>query len=1143
MVPGLSNRMSLCLAPGGVCTKMLRLAFLLILPNLLHPTTAGRWVSLTADNSAYKMANGLGVPITGKNEVIAEVKVCKGAEIQMMEDDTGAGMWSYFKLGGDNNEWSAMASSENCDSNDCHWVDYKYDPVVDCNTFLPFWFSWNAGGVHSVGKGAVVGTDVILTGTLTAFDVNIFQVSNFDAGVTGVWRFLIDEAPFFNSPAPLGDTVVDVSEDASIGETIYTVVGTDDEGDTLTFTLDTHADAFEFAGTALKTLKLLDFETLASYDIIMSMSDGQNTQQARMTVRVTDVVDETPVITLSGTLYIPEEMAVGSVVNNLFDVDDPDKGDTLTYAITEANSALFNIDASSGLLTIASRIDRDQAALTSLTFDLQVTDSNSLQATETVTVNIVDINDNDPVFASTSHTVSVAENTAADTSLLDFTVSDTDDGTNAAYSISIEAGDDVSPKFKVTGNQLQTEANALDYETLAGSSFMYTLTVVAVNDDAIRTGTTTVTIMVTPENEFDPVFDTPAVDATNQFPGDSLSEDVPVNHEIPFTASDADRGVDGDVTFSLVSAVDSDGADASAKFTIDAATGTLKTLELLDSDTATGGVDYFDVTIRIADAGSTPKTAEGTIRLTLSNVNDNLPTFSSSFYSASISEDAAVGDSVEAVAATDNDGDAITYTVEGSWASTFEISGTDVVTKTLLDYASNAFYVITVRADDGTFQTDTLMTASVVQVVAATFLITAKADVEIREEQGEGTVISGVYKTAGNSGSVTYTLEGTNANRLSVDPASGEITYSSERIDRDGGGMTTLADITLKGVDGLGAESTAALSFIVTDINDNAPVATDMAPTIQVQENSANNQQILSLTMSDADDGDNAVITLSIDSGDTDNVFSITNHDLYVNGGSVDYESLPATKTYSLVLLAVDNPTSARAMTSAIRVTVEILGENEFEPSWTSPTPGAGSTFPEVTIKESATLGQTVETFVATDNDGGDDGLITYSVLDIKNPSSISVTGKFVMTTDGRLVVASLLDYDADTGGVDYYIVTVAASDSSSTNVKSTTGNVKVILEDVEVENVIIVSQVEEADESQLWVMRAFVAVLCVGVLVLAGVMLKGIIANASSSPTVSRKVAPTQEMERSISTTPHMSLQSVRMDEEEDQLSWMKNQ
>ncbi|XP_046562254.1 protocadherin Fat 3-like [Haliotis rubra] len=743
-----------------------------------------------------------------------------------------------------------------------------------------------------------------------------------------------DEPPLFNSPAPLGTTVVDVSEDTSIGDVIYTVDGTDDEGDTLTFTLDTHADVFEFAGTDLKTLKQLDLETVSSYDITISMSDGRNTQQAMMTVRVTNVVDETPVITLSGTLSIPEEMAVGSVVSNLFTVDDKDDGDTLTYAISGTNSAHFTIDANSGVLTIADRIDRDQAALISVTFDLQVTDSNSLQATETVTVTIVDINDNDPAFTSTSHTVSVAENTAADTSVLDFTVSDADDGTNAAYSIAIEAGDDVSPKFKVTGNQLQTEANALDYELLSGTGFMYTLTVVAINDDNIRTGTTTVTIKVTPENEFDPVFDTPSVDGSGQFPAATLSEDAPVNDEISFNASDADLGVDGDVTFSLVSVLDceslhstgphSNGADASSKFTIDATSGTMKTLELLDSDTATGGVDYFDITIRITDAGSTPKTADGTIRLTLTNVNDNAPTFDSTFYSASVSEDAAVGDSVEAVAATDNDGDAITYTVEGSWASTFEISGTDVVTKALMDYATNAFYVITVRADDGTFQTDTLMTVSVVQVVAATFQITAKADVEIREEQGQGTVIAGVYKTAGNSGSVTYTLEGTNANMLSVDPVSGEISYSSERIDRDGGGMTTLSDITLKGVDGLGAESTAALSFIITDINDNAPVATDMAPTVQVQENSASNQQILSLTMNDADDGANAVVTISIDSGDTDNVFSITNHDLYVNGGNVDYEALPASKTYSLVLLAVDNPTTARALTSAIRVTVEM---------------------------------------------------------------------------------------------------------------------------------------------------------------------------------------------------------------------------
>ncbi|XP_046562251.1 uncharacterized protein LOC124271218 [Haliotis rubra] len=200
------------------------------------------------------------------------------------------------------------------------------------------------------------------------------------------------------------------------------------------------------------------------------------------------------------------------------------------------------------------------------------------------------------------------------------------------------------------------------------------------------------------------------------------------------------------------------------------------------------------------------------------------------------------------------------------------------------------------------------------------------------------------------------------------------------------------------------------------------------------------------------------------------------------------------------------------------------------------PTLGVGSTFPDVTIKESATLGQTVETFVATDDDGGDDGLVTYSVLDIKNPSGTSMTGKFEMTTDGRLVVASQLDYDADTGGVDYYTVTVAASDSSTTSVKSTTGDIKVILEDVEVENVIILPKQLVADTtSELWVLRTSVVVLGTAAIVLACAMIRSIIDTVSSSARNVTKPPDKVWMERTVSVTPHMSLESVIIDDDDD--------
>ncbi len=73
----------------------------------------------------------------------------------------------------------------------------------------------------------------------------------------------------FTRPSPVGNTVVDVSEDTPAGSTVYNMSGADQEGDTLVFTLDTGTDHFEIDGDQLKTIQPLDYETVTSYSIVV----------------------------------------------------------------------------------------------------------------------------------------------------------------------------------------------------------------------------------------------------------------------------------------------------------------------------------------------------------------------------------------------------------------------------------------------------------------------------------------------------------------------------------------------------------------------------------------------------------------------------------------------------------------------------------------------------------------------------------------------------------------------------------------------------------------------------------------------------------------------------------------------------------
>ncbi len=96
------------------------------------------------------------------------------------------------------------------------------------------------------------------------------------------------------------------------------------------------------------------------------------------------------------------------------------------------------------------------------------------------------------------------------------------------------------------------------------------------------------------------------------------------------------------------------------------------------------------------------------------------PEFGSSSYSFSIAEDAAVGDPVGTVSASDGDNDSLTYTIDsGNGDGKFAISSRGAVTvAAALDYESAASHALTVQADDGNGGTATATVDIVVTDVA-----------------------------------------------------------------------------------------------------------------------------------------------------------------------------------------------------------------------------------------------------------------------------------------------------------------------------------------------------------------------------------------------------------------------------------------
>ena len=149
----------------------------------------------------------------------------------------------------------------------------------------------------------------------------------------------------------------------------------------------------------VNTSSELDTETTPSYSLSITVSDGANTASAEtVTINVTDLNDNTPIITASQSFDIDEASANGTSVGTVALTDaDSAAVNTFTWSITAGNTNnAFAIDPSSGELTVNTSSELDYESGTILyTLSLTVSDGATTSAAEEITINILDVSEHD----------------------------------------------------------------------------------------------------------------------------------------------------------------------------------------------------------------------------------------------------------------------------------------------------------------------------------------------------------------------------------------------------------------------------------------------------------------------------------------------------------------------------------------------------------------------------------------------------------------------------------------------------------------------------------------------------------------------------------------------------------------------------
>lgn len=208
----------------------------------------------------------------------------------------------------------------------------------------------------------------------------------------------------------------------------------------MTLRVDTEADKFAISSTGEITTKVkLDYdEAPHNYSVAISISDGVNSDNAVVVVRVTDINDNSPVFTPSSvTKTVPEDAEVGVNVTVVPATDkDSSFNKEIRYSLT-GGEGRFSIDPVSGMVSVAGALDRETKAEYNLLVVAEDQGRPARSATASLLVQVSDINDNVPKFSEAEYQVEVLETETVGTSVLALSAVDPDEGANRRVTYSI----------------------------------------------------------------------------------------------------------------------------------------------------------------------------------------------------------------------------------------------------------------------------------------------------------------------------------------------------------------------------------------------------------------------------------------------------------------------------------------------------------------------------------------------------------------------------------------------------------------------------------------------------------------------------------------------------------------------------------
>jgi len=505
-----------------------------------------------------------------------------------------------------------------------------------------------------------------------------------------------DNVPQFNGSV----ITTTIDEDISVRETVLDLSANDnDSGNNsiLVYTIS-NSTMLPFVITddgVLITDELLDRETVAAYSFtVMAIDRGDPplTGSTSVTIILSDVNDNEPEFMDDRIeLEYAEDLSVDSIITVVVAMDnDIGLNSQLKYCIISGNEEMrFYINMLNGEIALNNSLDFE----TTQSYSLQIVARDSgipaLSATTTVMINVTDINDNSPVFNQSQYNLTILETATINSAIFTANANDADTDTNANVSYSIVTGNSVNTFSIDSDTGVISLIRPLNFE----STQSYLLTLAAANhlSDNPLQGIARLAIFVTDVNEFFPRFSQPAYEAI------ILENEPAATNVFQAVANDSDTGSSGELEYRIFS------GNSVGNFEISTNSGLIVTTRPIDRE----DVDMFHLQILVSDGGTPSFSALASVSITVLDVNDNPPVFSSSNYSAVVSENSPTGVSVlvfPMLRTTDIDMDGpntqATYSIVGTFPFSIVPQTGEISVSGEIDFENNSSYDVTILSID-----------------------------------------------------------------------------------------------------------------------------------------------------------------------------------------------------------------------------------------------------------------------------------------------------------------------------------------------------------------------------------------------------------------------------------------------------------